>query len=932
MTAKAISFRRGDTISNDGFAGVEGEIVVDLGASKYDNSMATLRIHTGDGTQGGIKLARADCNNVDPEGLTHSLARTSLSNITYDPQNSEGSANVKNVMGGYGLAYRDGTNMKTSALSPDADVVSGGEPSLARRDLSNVPADILKAKVETDNFATTNLDNITNAAIDKIKTDIGLSNYQKIANMETNNVSQDDSKYPSSQAVVDFVSRQMDEAEKIANRKQEITASHSQYPTSLAVINYVSQQIQSGGFANSKLTNIESWSVATLDDKEEAYLYTARVTSSTNGHASGEILRTGMIVNQSTGETMKIIVDEVDANGAVTKISLTPECGTISINQGVAVSGVEVFISSEQAKAGGLAKADLSNIIPVSGTNNAVGQIGYDIDDSENVLGVSQSITTISVTTDENNVEIVTPQVVGMTSTEIEDGAVVSKIGVENAANNIGSGIIIKQDGVYVNVNESTNTNADHKIVLRSELSSHINNKNNPHSVTKAQVGLGNVNNTSDLDKPVSTATQAKLSEANEKINKNAEDIVKQGEKITSLEANKASVDDLTSHTGNKSNPHGVTAAQVGLGNVDNTADLDKEISTKTQAALNLKANASDLTSHAGNKSNPHSVTKAQVGLGNVDNTADSSKPVSALQQAALDLKADKSDTYTKDEVDAKISSVYRFKGTVAAETNLPTSDNTTGDVYNVEATGANYAWDGTAWDKLSETIDLSPYLKASDASNTYLSKSAASTTYATKAELNNKQDQLTAGEGIDITDGVIKNTQTSAEWGKVTGTLSSQADLQGALDAKANDADVVHKTGTETITGKKTFDNIVQTTQRFIINKTWAASELTENTYAPITEVWDRDGVRIAFSEASVLPSNGAFVSTYGASRIVDSNKKNAFIKTSVLPDGTTLVEVTPPADGANNNEVATTKWVNNAIEAALGTVSAELASIIGE
>ena len=49
----------------------------------------------------------------------------------------------------------------------------------------------------------------------------------------------------------------------------------------------------------------------------------------------------------------------------------------------------------------------------------------------------------------------------------------------------------------------------------------------------------------------------------------------------------------LTSHTNNKSNPHGVTAAQVGLGNVDNTSDLSKPISTATQTALNGKANTS---------------------------------------------------------------------------------------------------------------------------------------------------------------------------------------------------------------------------------------------------------------------------------------------------------------------------------------------------
>lgn len=46
---------------------------------------------------------------------------------------------------------------------------------------------------------------------------------------------------------------------------------------------------------------------------------------------------------------------------------------------------------------------------------------------------------------------------------------------------------------------------------LETSLSDHTNNKNNPHAVTKAQVGLGNVDNTSDLNKPISTATQEAL-------------------------------------------------------------------------------------------------------------------------------------------------------------------------------------------------------------------------------------------------------------------------------------------------------------------------------------------------------------------------------------------------------------------------------------
>ena len=86
--------------------------------------------------------------------------------------------------------------------------------------------------------------------------------------------------------------------------------------------------------------------------------------------------------------------------------------------------------------------------------------------------------------------------------------------------------------------------------------------------------------------------------------------------------------------------------SDVGLGNVDNTTDANKPISSATQTALDLKANASDLTAHTGNTSNPHGVTKSQVGLGNVDNTSDANKPVSTAQQTALDGKANTSHSH----------------------------------------------------------------------------------------------------------------------------------------------------------------------------------------------------------------------------------------------------------------------------------------------
>jgi hypothetical protein len=74
-----------------------------------------------------------------------------------------------------------------------------------------------------------------------------------------------------------------------------------------------------------------------------------------------------------------------------------------------------------------------------------------------------------------------------------------------------------------------------------------------------------------------------------------------------------------------------LSSSDVGLGNVDNTADSAKPVSTAQQSALNLKAPIDNptFTGIVGG------VTKSMVGLGNVDNTADSAKPVSTAQATA---------------------------------------------------------------------------------------------------------------------------------------------------------------------------------------------------------------------------------------------------------------------------------------------------------
>ena len=96
---------------------------------------------------------------------------------------------------------------------------------------------------------------------------------------------------------------------------------------------------------------------------------------------------------------------------------------------------------------------------------------------------------------------------------------------------------------------------------------------------------------------------------------------------------------------------------------------------------------------------------------------------VLTLLQRKIDGDTVASDTKTFNEVvediddirkdiDERFFGVYKFKGTVPTVADLPATGNTIGDTYNIAETGSNYAWDGQNWDKLSETLDLTPYQK----------------------------------------------------------------------------------------------------------------------------------------------------------------------------------------------------------------------------
>ena len=148
--------------------------------------------------------------------------------------------------------------------------------------------------------------------------------------------------------------------------------------------------------------------------------------------------------------------------------------------------------------------------------------------------------------------------------------------------------------------------------------------------LTKADVGLENVDNTADMAKPVSAAQQAALNQKQDTLVSGASIKRLNGESLLGS-------GDVT-----------ISKSSLGLGNVDNTADLDKPVSTAQRTALDQKQN--NLVTGANLKTvngqdllgaGDVAITKGDVGLANVDNTSDADKPVSTAQREALDRKQD---------------------------------------------------------------------------------------------------------------------------------------------------------------------------------------------------------------------------------------------------------------------------------------------------
>ena len=334
----------------------------------------------------------------------------------------------------------------------------------------------------------------------------------------------------------------------------------------------------------------------------------------------------------------------------------------------------------------------------------------------------------------------------------------------------------IKVDGVSITVDENGVASASGAVLS-------INGETGIVTLTKNHIGLNNVVN---LD----TSTTANITDSTDKRFVTDANLVVIGN---------------TSGTNTGDETQSTITTKIGFTPL-----------SKTLADGYYESKDSAIQAHIISITNPHSVTKNQVGLGNCDNTSDLNKPVSTATQTALDLKADKTTTYNKTEVDNAISAVVTsldWKESVATYTDIATTYPTPEDGWTVTVkdTDETYRYNGTEWVSIltstiplaSDTVDgkmsSTDFTKLSNITGTYTGDETNST-IKTKlgTDLSNKLEatNIIAGTNVTLAKDGNNVTINSTGGGSVTidSALSDTSEnpvqnkiVKTALDSKVN-------------------------------------------------------------------------------------------------------------------------------------------------
>lgn len=181
-----------------------------------------------------------------------------------------------------------------------------------------------------------------------------------------------------------------------------------------------------------------------------------------------------------------------------------------------------------------------------------------------------------------------------------------------------GKGVVQQEDKVWVQISKSTKANGVYGEATTQTLEILAANANRAGVITVEMFNKLNSGLNGDITNALNEA-KAYTDAAKTALNKLISD-----ESSARQAADTTITNNLNAHINNKSNPHSVTKAQVGLGNVQNLAPADMPVSTAQATAIaDAKAAGTkaqtDLSTHANRKDNPHNVTRAQLGLATTD-------------------------------------------------------------------------------------------------------------------------------------------------------------------------------------------------------------------------------------------------------------------------------------------------------------------------
>lgn len=284
-----------------------------------------------------------------------------------------------------------------------------------------------------------------------------------------------------------------------------------------------------------------------------------------------------------------------------------------------------------------------------------------------------------------------------------------------------------------------------------------------------------------------------------------------------------------------------ITKANVGLGNVDNTSDANKPVSTATQTELNKKANTADL----GALATKDSLTKTDVGLGNVTNDAQVKRSEMGVANGVATLGTD--GKVPSSQLPSYVDDVLEYDNLAA----FPTTGEA-GKIYVAKDTNKTYRWSGTTYVEISESLATGETEGTAYPGNKGKANADAIAALQTRASnieaKNNTQDDAIEKAQDDATNAgtAAGNAQSTANEAKTTAE-----DAQDKVDAiiagttpvpnaeNADAADVATKLAAARkialsgdVTGETTFDGSADKT----ISVTLSNSGVTAGSYSVVT------------------------------------------------------------------------------------------------